>query len=381
MGFNKLDFLSNSPKNFIFQNHYNKTILGGVLTLVFLIATLLILTYYLICFITEEDYSIQYARYTKILSPEEQKERRSDNRYNPYLNCSFDLTDGYHNILPEEDFILLNETNNQIIYRGILSNKRTTDFSLISILYKCNDIKDINDIDECQIPIDVVRLQIKYNGFKLDHQNSTLPLYIPEDMHFSTNITFSSYQIMLLTESWENVKYNEEAGLTKLWKSLNKIDNEQQKYIGIIKKSSTFINLIFINQLREINGTKYRIIGQFRYAVDFNQYDEYSRTKKSFLVLISNVFSLSLGICNFLTFLLTKFYSINFDNYKIVEKVLFNVRPLKSVKFRKNELIISSINEDSLLDDNQKDNDYNNDDKEDINLGNEKINDNNEREK
>ena len=83
-------------------------------------------------------------------------------------------------------------------------------------------------------------------------------------MHFSTNITFSSYQIMLLTESWENVKYNEEAGLTKLWKSLNKIDNEQQKYIGIIKKSSTFINLIFINQLREINGTKYRNIGQFR---------------------------------------------------------------------------------------------------------------------
>ena len=193
MGFNKLDFLSNSPKNFIFQNHYNKTIFGGVFALVFLIATLLILTYYLICFITEENYSIQYARYTKILSPEEQKERRSDNRYNPYLNSSFDLTDGYHNILPEEDFILLNETNEQIISRGILSNKRTTDFSHISILYKCNDIKDINDTDECQIPIDVVRLQIKYNGFKLDHQNSTSPLYIPEDMHFSTNITFSSY--------------------------------------------------------------------------------------------------------------------------------------------------------------------------------------------
>ena len=166
MGFNKFDLLSNSPNNFIFQNHYNKTIFGGVLTLLFLIASLIIFAYYLIYFITEEDFSIQYARYHKILSFEEQNKRKNDSRYNPYFNCRFYLTDSNHKELSKEDFILLNETNDQIIPRGEVFNKRATDFSLISILYKCNDT------DECQAPLDYFHLEEKYNGFKLDHQNN-----------------------------------------------------------------------------------------------------------------------------------------------------------------------------------------------------------------
>ena len=37
MGLHRLDFFSNSPKNFIFQNASNKTNLGGVLTLIYII--------------------------------------------------------------------------------------------------------------------------------------------------------------------------------------------------------------------------------------------------------------------------------------------------------------------------------------------------------
>ena len=145
-------------------------------------------------------------------------------------------------------------------------------------------------------------------GFKLDHQNSTLPLYISENYFYSLNITFPTSEIFLLTENWENVKYNPEAGLAKLWKSLYGIDVEQQKYIGILSKSTNFVSRKYKNSFKLINGTKYRFIGKFRDKVDFNSYDEYSRTKKSILDLISNVFSLSLGIYNFLTFLLTKLW-------------------------------------------------------------------------
>ena len=76
MSFNKFDLLSNAPKNFIFQNHSNKTNFGGVLTVALLISALIIFAYYLIYFITEDDYSIQYARYLKILSQEEKEARR-----------------------------------------------------------------------------------------------------------------------------------------------------------------------------------------------------------------------------------------------------------------------------------------------------------------
>ena len=54
--------------------------------------------------------------------------------------------------------------------------------------------------------------------------------------------------------------------------------------------------------------------------------------KKSFLVLISNVYSLSLGAFKILTLFLKLFYSDNNDNYKIVEKLLYNIKPVKREK-------------------------------------------------
>ena len=48
MGLEMIDFLSDSPKNNIFQNKVNKTKLGGFLTLIYIIITLIILSYYLI---------------------------------------------------------------------------------------------------------------------------------------------------------------------------------------------------------------------------------------------------------------------------------------------------------------------------------------------
>ena len=112
------------------------------------------------------------------------------------------------------------------------------------------------------------------------------------------------------------------------------------------------------------NNTKYRFMGMVEYEVDFNYYDEYTRTKKSFLVLISNVFSLSLGIFKFLRLFLTIFYSNNFDNYKIVEKLIYDIKPEKIEKTSKIEIKKSAINEDSLLSENEGSQDLNNDDNE-----------------
>ena len=44
----KLDFISGAPKTFIFQQDSNKTNLGGLLTILFIIAMLIIIYSYII---------------------------------------------------------------------------------------------------------------------------------------------------------------------------------------------------------------------------------------------------------------------------------------------------------------------------------------------
>ena len=373
MRLSKLDLLTIAPKNIIFGNYSNKTNFGGFLTLVLLIIVLIIFAYYLIIFITEADYSIQYARFEKYLTRDEINERPNDIRYNPYLMFYFDLVDIFGNTL-SEDFLIFNSSSLQFIPRKEYIKKRVTDFTNLKILYKCNNSENVSNYDECIAPVWLVKLFTYYSYFKLDHQNSTSPLYVIEqDKFLGYYLRFLPDQTRFITEKWENVKYNPEAGLTKLWKNLNGVDNEQQKYIGIKQsKTDSTINP-YVDPIYIFNNTKYRFMGMVEYEVDFNHYDEYTRTKKSFLVLISNVFSLSLGIFKFLRLFLTIFYSNNFDNYKIVEKLFYDIKPVKIELTPKIKLNKSSINENSLLDKNERSEDSSNYDEENKSIENEDI--------
>ena len=91
MGLNKLDLLSIAPKNFIFKSKSNKSILGGFLTLIFIMITFIIFAYYLINFITEQNYSVEYVFYDEFVSLDETEKRLEEERYNPYFDFNFDL--------------------------------------------------------------------------------------------------------------------------------------------------------------------------------------------------------------------------------------------------------------------------------------------------
>ena len=297
MGFNKLDLLSNAPKNFIFQNHSNKTSFGGVLTLILSIIGIIILAYYLIIFITEEDYSIQFIRYQNFINYDLVNLRMKDNRYNPYIEFYLELI-GDDDYFMSEDYILLNEINDQIIPRGEVLFKRISDFLAFSILYRCHDT---NDTEECISPNNPFYLWREYLGFELDHQNSISPLHTMEDQFLSSNDEILPLNYGLLTEKWENIKYYAEAGFTKLWKNLRGIDDEQQKYIGVRRIDSDFRSYQTMDEkemgiVRYINGTKYRTLRTIKYELDLHHYDEYTRTRKSFLDLISKVFSIILSV-------------------------------------------------------------------------------------
>ena len=65
-----------------------------------------------------------------------------------------------------------------------------------------------------------------------------------------------------------------------------------------------------------------------------------------------------------------------------MEKILYNVKQVKPEKPSKIEIALSEIKEDSLLDEKEREKDFNDDNEENSNFGNEKlIQDNNEIEK
>ena len=56
----KLDFISGAPKTFIFQQDSNKTNLGGLLTILFIIAMLIIIYSYIYEYFANDKYNISY---------------------------------------------------------------------------------------------------------------------------------------------------------------------------------------------------------------------------------------------------------------------------------------------------------------------------------
>ena len=105
MGLHRLDFLSNAPKNFIFQNSSNKTNFGGFLTLTYIIIVLIIFIFYLIYYLSEEYFTVQYIHYQNYLNNSEIIKKENDIKYNPYFDFIFEM--GFYGILPDE-FIFLN---------------------------------------------------------------------------------------------------------------------------------------------------------------------------------------------------------------------------------------------------------------------------------
>ena len=99
MGLHRLDFLSNAPQNFIFQNKSNKTNFGGFLTLILIIITLIIFVFYLIFYITEQSYTIQYIHYVKYLNQNEILKKINSDKYNPYFDFLFEMVDTNDNII------------------------------------------------------------------------------------------------------------------------------------------------------------------------------------------------------------------------------------------------------------------------------------------
>ena len=84
-----LDFLSESPKMFIFNKEANKTNFGGILFLIYIIIMILISLAYILDYAFNDKYSIEnMITYNYTHDSNENKKMNDDEELNPYLNLT-----------------------------------------------------------------------------------------------------------------------------------------------------------------------------------------------------------------------------------------------------------------------------------------------------
>ena len=210
-------------------------------------------------------------------------------------------------------------------------------------------------------------LFLNYSGYKINHQNEISPLektriIVPYILcPFKNKYTF-------YYNHWKIIKYKEEKGLIGTFESLSGNNNE---YYGV-EFINSFIytpeKSVFIKYLEEVGN--FKILAFINTPVlDVENYiDIYSRTKKSIWTSFANICSLSVSIYSGFIFIFCKFYSNNFDNYKIIEKILsknhniYNNKIITKTKINSNDKMIIELSNDFDIKDNLINNNSNNND-------------------
>ena len=186
MRLNVLDILSDSPKNFIFQKEANKTNFGGLLTVLFLSAFLLLSMLYILdykerVYDLDSAYEIEYLHLLHTSLEDDYELLNSNPDLNPnktfYITLlSENLNDGLSYNLLSDNFMLYQidvgylkkEKDGYYIVSGKLS-----DINLI-VFYNCSDVNN------CTIrPEDVHHyyfFQIEWIIPTLTHQNPSFPV-------------------------------------------------------------------------------------------------------------------------------------------------------------------------------------------------------------
>jgi len=314
----RVDILSEGPKISIFNQMYNKTLFGGTLSLIFIIIFLLISLAYLADYIMNDKYHIEYMINQEGLPYMEQ--------YDPTLDFQINLLNT-DNLSLSDRFCIYDLRRDRFLDLNEKFSSKVSDIRL-GIFYICeNESCLLNEDDESYLGYTAL---IRYQGYTFDHQGN-IPLYKSDDIEYnSNNFVFFQKPLFEFME-WGIIKYYEKKYFLSVLSYI--FGNEGEELIGgYIKNRDYFFADGILDPDDEMiydNGTIYKLLSFIYMDIDLNQYEEYRRTKIGILDVLSNVFALSITIFNTFVYVFCNYYLINFDNYKIIEKILSKERRIK----------------------------------------------------
>ena len=176
-----LDFLSDPPKYFIFQKGANKTNLGGILFMVYILILICISFVYLYDFITGDKYIIESSLFDELTDIKKRIELYEKDEINHEKYFFIELYD-YHGKKLSDNFIIRDIGTKKILDRGIFFKKRVSDFGFF-IEYICeteNCIKREEDKTYFKYQV-----EITYQDFIIDHQSKDSPIKNDNNTNFN----------------------------------------------------------------------------------------------------------------------------------------------------------------------------------------------------
>ena len=323
-----IDFLSNSPNNYIFQKETYKTNLGGFLFLFFFITMLIITVSYIIDYVLNDKYEIEYLKIINQVEESDIERMNKDPNLNPTLEFRLQVLEPFSAIT--SDFLMLYEKDGGLYFgnRGKYYNTSdglTFDFFLNSstsnlamyLAYYCGDdpkciIKDEGHYISEDLPI---YYQFLVPTALIDHESSNPFINEKILQNFLYDSTFKSYKRYVY--EWNVIKYKEKKGISRIFDNILGLKSEY--YAGDVKDFAKFEDEEWIIDGGELGY--FRLLALFRMINTHHNYDEYRRRKISLLDVLSKVSALFFPVRMVFIFIL-QLYSPNFENYKIIETIL-----------------------------------------------------------
>ena len=331
-----LDLLSESPRFFIFKKEANKTNFGGVLFLIYIIIDIIIATYYLINYIKNDKYEIEYSLYVNSSPSNEDNNEIYKELLNPNMNLSFLLFSHGNNKrlklfdMKKYDFINISDYR-----RYTRLEKRLNDFFL-DVLYECENENCTNESEE-NIAEQPFEFTLFYEYFSIDFQSNS-NIFNKKKSHI-TNYFFYHNKTNVYN-NWHNIIIKEKKGF------FQKEDIEGCGYFDSVEKVVSKEDIF----QWEVDHKWYKLLMSWQIINTNSKITEYKRRRVSLVTIGANILSYFSNLFFIFKFIF-KFYSKHFENYKIIENMYIN---------KNNEILYDNDeqNEESKI--NKKDKNLNN---------------------
>jgi len=326
----KFDILSQPPRTYIFERYSNKTIFGGVLSIIYLLIMIFISIYYIYNYIIGDKYEYYYS-YREL--PEEQKKKVfAGFDPNPPIHIKLDAINELDwNISSNLKYIYYTkDSEKKIIYRNDWTEITIPDYAIIDLYYSIDDINDIKEIEFGEN----FEVNLTYKTFYLDHQNPVCPF---KKIVIYKYLRFNFEKNFILYMNWEFTKYKEKNDIFKI-------------FSNYLRRPIQFLDgRLTINDLKEekndgeynneyiIDGVIHKYLGSI---VIFNSRDtihEYLRQKREWLSVLATISALANSFYSIFVRFFYFIYSKKYDQYKIFKNIL-----LLDAKIKKSDSIFLS---------------------------------------
>ena len=324
---NALDFISDSPKTYIFKKTSNKTNLGGLLTFLYLILLALIIFIYLYDFFKNYYHKFEITYFYNQIRNETKEMKKMDPEFNPTVNFSFKVLNEEGELVPEKDFFVLLYDGNMKNVRLIKSEEtfsRKVDEFYMMLIYNCPDHNCTFEKNLTKLLWDEYSFILSYNSKIMEHENIDSPV---EDIQL--NYTYNFFlddNLYYISPIWEFFNYEEKKGVfSRMIDSLNNKPNihtfGQIKNIKSLEISNNIDDTEDIEDIICDKGECGKIILMLHIDNPFEGIHYYKRSSISFWDYLANIAALGTTIFNWLCKAFGLLYSRNFDNYKIIENI------------------------------------------------------------